>query len=219
MKLVAQKRAILGKKVKTLRQQEKLPGAVFGKETGSIPITLAREEFEKVFAEVGESTLVDVEIEGQKPLKVLISGVDVDPVSREILHANLQAVSLKDKISTQVPVEIVGEPPIVKSGQGILLTLLDEIEIACLPQDLPSEIKVDVSQLTKIGQSVTVGDLSLDRQKIEIKNKPKDLVVKIDHPEMEEEKEEEETVSIEEAVEITTKRKKEEEETTATEQS
>jgi large subunit ribosomal protein L25 len=215
VKLIAKKRDILGKKVKALRRQGMLPGVVFGKGMESIPITLDQKDFEKVYEEAGESTLIDVEITDGGPRrpsgqihKTLISEVDLDPVSDEIIHANLQAVSLTEKTTATVPIEIVGESPIVKSGEGMLLTLLDEIDVEALPQDLPSEIKVDISGLTEIDQGITIKDLSVDRSKVEIEQDPEDLVVKIEHAEMEEEEEEEEEPTVE-AVEVTTEKKEE----------
>jgi len=204
MKLTAEKREVLGKKVKRLRQQGKLPAVVFGKEVGSIPITLDKREFLKVYTEAGESTLVDLHLPGaDKPIKVLISETEVDPVSDEILHASLHAVTLTEKATATIPIEIVGESPIVKSGEGMLLTLLDEVEVEALPQDLPSEIKVDISNLTEIDQGIAVKDLPIDKSKVEIKHDPEDLVVKIEHAEMKEEEEVKEEVPIEEAVEVT----------------
>ena len=214
MKLAAEKREVLGKKVKSLRQQGKLPAVVFGKETGSIPITLNKKEFLKIYKEAGESTLIDLNLpETKKPIKVLISEVDIDPVSDEVIHANLHAVTLTEKATATIPIEVVGESPIVKSGGGMLLTLLDEIEVEALPQDLPSEIKVDISNLTEIDQGIAIKDLPVDRSKVEIKHDPEDLVVKIEHAEMEEEEEAPtEEIPVEEAVEVTTERKEEERE-------
>ncbi len=197
-------------KVDRLRQQGLLPAVVFGKETGSIPITLDKTEFLKVYEEAGESSLVDVQIGKQKPIKVLITETDIDPVTDETLHANLHAVTLTEKATATIPIEIVGESPIVKSGEGMLLTLLDEIEVEALPQDLPSEINVDVSNLIEIDQRIAIKDLPVDRSKVEIKQDPEDLVVKVEHAEMEEEEEVKEEVPVEEAVEVTTEKKEEE---------
>jgi len=212
MKLTAKKREILGKKVKSLRRQGWLPAVVFGKDIESIPITLDKKEFEKVYREAGESTLVDVEIsDGEGPRrpsgqlhKTLISEVDLDPVSDGIIHANLQAVRLTEKITATVPLKIVGESPVVKSGEGMLLTLLDEVDVEALPQDLPAEIKVDISNLTEIDQGIAIKDLPVDRAKVELQQEPEELVVKIEHAEMEEEEEKE--VSVE-GVEVTREKK------------
>ena len=211
----ATKREILGKKVEGLRQQGLLPAVVFGKETGSIPITLDHKEFLEVYKEAGESSLIDVQIGKQKPIKVLVTEVDIHPVSDEILHANLHAVSLTKKATATIPIELVGKSSIVESGEGMLLKLLNEVEVEALPQDLPPELKLDISSLTEIDQSLSVKDLPVDHEKVEIKQDAKDLVVKVEHAEMAEEEEEEEEATVE-GVEVTTE--KEEEETTEAEE-
>lgn len=204
MELKAEKREILGKKVKSLRQQGLLPAVVFGKETGSLPITLNHKEFLKVYEEAGESALIDVHIDKEKPVKVLVTETDIDPVSDQIIHANLHAVSLTEKATATIPIEFVGESPTVKSGDGMLLTLLNEIEVEALPQDLPPEIKLDISGLTEIDQGLAVKDLPIDHTKVEVKQEPEDLVVKVERAEMAEEEPEEE-VSVEQ-VEVTTEK-------------
>lgn len=214
MKLAAKKREILGKKVESLRRQGLLPAVVFGKETGSIPITLNHKEFLKVYEEAGESALIDIQIDngrGQAPQlhKVLVTETDIHPVSDEILHVNLHAVSLTEKATATIPIELVGESLIVKSGEGMLLTLLNEVDVEALPQDLPPEIKLDISVLTEVDQSLAVKDLPVDRAKVEIKQDAEDLVVKVEHAEMAEEEEEEEEATVE-GVEVTTEKKEEE---------
>ena len=204
MKLVAEKREILGKKVESLRRQGLLPAVIFGKETGSIPITLNQKEFLKVYEEAGESALIDVQIDNGLH-KVLVTETDIHPVSDEILHVNLHAVSLTEKATATIPIEIVGESSIVKSGEGMLLTLLNEVEVEALPQDLPPEIKLDISVLTEVDQSLAVKDLPIDQSKVEIKQNAEELVVKVEHAEMAEEEPEEEA-SVEQ-VEVTTEKK------------
>jgi len=82
------------------------------------------------------------------------------------------------------------ESPPVESGEGILLALLSEIEVECLPQDLPHEIKVDISGLTAVEQGISIGQLPIDRGKITILgHEPEELVVKIDYPQAKEEEE------------------------------
>ncbi len=209
MKLTAKERDILGKKVKNLRGEGLLPAILFGGGKKSQPITLSRPEFEKVYQEAGEATLIDLDIGGGKD-KVLICDVQYNPLGK-ILHVDLQRVAAGEKLTATVPIEVKGESPAVKSGTGILLTLLDEIEVECLPQDLPPEIRIDVSPLTEVGQGIEVKDLPIDKTKVKILgHDPDELIVKIDYPEMEEE--EEVTVPEEEAIAAveTTEEKQEE---------
>lgn len=216
MEISAQPREILGKKVKALRREGQVPAVIFGLGKASTPITLNTKEFAKAFGQAGEATLIDLKIASDVPRKVLVAGILRDPVSREMLHIDFQEVSLTEKITTAVPLKVVGESPLLKTGGGILLNLVDELEVTCFPTDLPPEISVDISHLTETGQGVAVKDLTIDRSKVEVKADPETLVVKLDFAQMAEEKEEE--VSEAEAVEkveATAEKKLEEEEAAA----
>ncbi len=188
MELNATKRTVLGKKSKTLRSKGQIPGVIFGKGEDSVAITLSLLEFDKVFRRAGETSLVDVKLDGKEFGKVLISDVDFDPVKDFIIHANLHKVNLKEKIKAQVPVRFIGESPIVKSGEGLLLTLIDELEVECFPSDIPHSIDVDITGLIELDQSIAVKDLKIDRTKVDVIGREEDeLVVKIDYAEMKEE--------------------------------
>ncbi len=199
MEIIAQKRKELGKKVKSLRDSRCIPAVMFGKGLESIPLTLDLNRFIKVFSEAGETALVDINVDGIST-KVLIKDVQYDPVKSTPIHACLHKVNLKEKIEANIPVEIVGaeENPLIKSGEGLVLVLLDEITVEALPADLPSNFTVDVSGITELGQGITVASLQYDKEKVEITDQePDELVVKIDKAEMEEIVEE---VSEEEAL-------------------
>lgn len=187
MELTAQKRTELGKKSKRLRKTGKIPAVIFGKGSASTPITLDYAQFVKTFKEAGESTLVDVNVDGSVT-KVLIAEVERHPVTGKTTHANLHKVNLKEKIRAEVPLKFVGESPLVKAKEAILLTLLDEVEVEALPTDLPHEIVVDTSNLMEIDQGVEIKDLIIDRTKVEIVGQEEDeLVAKLDYAEMKEE--------------------------------
>lgn len=214
MELKAEKRKIQGKKVKKLRREEKVPAILYGGDKKPQSLTLERPEFEKVYQEAGESTLIDLNIGGKKE-KVLIADVQRDPLGK-LLHADLQRVEAGEKLTATVAIEVEGESPAVKSGEGILLTLLDEVEVECLPQDLPSEIKIDISNLSEVGQGIEVKDLPINRAKVKVlDHEPDELVLKIDYPEMEEE--EEVAVPEEEAVAAVEAEKEKAEEAATTE--
>ena len=191
MELIATKRTELGKKSKRIGKEGKLPAVVFGKGEPSTPLSLNYIQFEKVFREAGESTLIDLIIEGEKGVKVLVSEVTHNPLSGKVNHANLHIVNLKEKITASVPIKVVGESPAVKSGEGLLLTLIDEVSVEALPTDLPHDIKVDISHLEQLDQGLSIKDLPIDFSKVEILgHHPDDLVVKITYAEMKEEVEE-----------------------------
>lgn len=195
--LAAKERKIFGRKVKQLRKQGKIPANVFGPKTKSKAVTIDKKTFMKVFDEVGETSLVNLEIEGEKEARpVLITNLHLDPVTNEVLHADLHQVDLTAKTSADIPVETVGKAPAVDKG-GILVMLLNEIEVEALPTDLPEKFEIDVSALEEIGDSVLAKDLKLDRAKVELKVDDEEPIVTIQEPK----EEEPEPVSVEEEAE------------------
>ncbi|EKD99579.1 MAG: hypothetical protein ACD_22C00230G0003 [uncultured bacterium] len=201
MELIAQKREKFGKQVKKLRTDRQIPAVMFGKGLESTPVTIELNKFIKVYDTAGENTLVDLNIDGTTE-KVLIKDVQFEPVTGAPIHAGFHKVNLKEKISAEVPVEIIGadKNELVKSGAGLVLTLLNEITVEALPSDLPSKFVVDVSNITEIGDAITVSQLEYDKTKVELPGyEPDDVIVKIDNAVMAEEPEEE-TVSEAEAL-------------------
>lgn len=201
MELIAEKREIFGKQAKGLKEENLIPASIFGKGLESVSIQIDYVQAKKVYMEAGETTLVDVKIDGDTT-KVLFKEVQFDPISGRIIHIGFYKPNLKEKTQAQVPVEIIGEEEneLVKSGEALVLTILDEITVEALPADLPHSFEVDVSNLAEIDAAVTVGELSYDKEKVEIVDlNPEDLVVKLDHAESLEEEEEE--ISEEEALE------------------
>ncbi len=208
MEVVASKRKIFGKQVKKIRNAGSIPAVVFGKRVDSIPISINGTNFTKAFAKTGESTLIDLSIEGENtPRKALISEVQYSPIKGNIIHVNFHQVNLKEKITTKVPVEIVGESPAVKNNKGILITLIDEVEVECLPADIPPRFEVDVSNLNEVDDFISVKDLKYAGDKVSIDLDPEELIIKVDYAEQL--KEEEEAVSVEN-IEVTGEKPKEE---------
>ena len=197
MELKAEKRKVLGKKVKALRRGGVLPAILFGGEEGATPVELDLNTFRRVYEEAGESTLLDLDLGGKKE-KILITDVQRDPLGK-LLHADLRRIEAGEKVTATVPIEVVGESTLVRSGEGVLLTLLNEVEVECLPQDLPQKITVDISGLTEVGTGISLKDLPIDQSKVVIlDHEPDELAVKIDFPQ--EEEVEEATVTEEEAI-------------------
>ena len=214
MEIVATRREILGKKNKDLRNDRKIPAVVYGEGIESTPLTISTQEFINVFKEAGETALIDLKYDG-KSGKVLIKEVQLNPINSLPVHASFHKVSLTEKIKANIPVEVVGEAesPVVKSGEGLVLVLLNEIEVEALPSDLPQKFEVNVSHLEAIGQNVLVSELKYDKSKVEILDiSPEDMVVKIDYAEMQEEVEEVvDEAALIEGMEVTGEKPEEEE--------
>ncbi len=156
-----QARSQAGKeKAKKFRAQGLLPGVVYG-EGKSTPVVFNAHDFENLYHSIhGENVLVNLEIEngGREIQKTLIREIQREPVWGKILHVDFQHVSLTKKITVKVPVHLVGTPVGVKDTGGILQHTFRELEVSCLPTEIPQHIDVDVSQL-KIGDSIHVRDL------------------------------------------------------------
>ena len=143
-------------------------------------------QFMKVYNTAGETDLIDLEFSGKKE-KVLIKDVQLHPVSYKPIHASFFKVNLTEKIKANIPVEVVGEEncSILKTNEGVLLVLINEIEVEALPAKLPHAFVVDVSGLTAVGQTVDVKDLNYNKKDVELVGlKPEDHVVKIDSAQM-----------------------------------
>jgi len=156
--LSATVRDLVGRKVKNLRSQGQTPATVYGKNIQSVSLTVPSEAFTKVYAAAGETGLVELSVGGDiRP--VLIHTVQKDPVHRQLLHVEFYQVDLKQKVHANVPVEFIGEAPAVTGKVGVLLSILDEVEVEALPTDLPEKLMVDVSKLAEVDQEVKVSDV------------------------------------------------------------
>ncbi len=159
-KLSVQPRQVFGKKVRALRRDGIVPGNIFGPATDSTAVQLGRVEFKRLFKEVGETELIDVLIEGEKDSRpVLISDVQLDPVSHEPIHVDCYQVNLKEKVEVEVPLEMIGEAPAVREKGAVFLQVLDALTVKALPTEIPHQIEVDISGLVDYGDSLLVKDL------------------------------------------------------------
>ncbi|MEM2145264.1 MAG: 50S ribosomal protein L25 [Candidatus Jordarchaeaceae archaeon] len=200
--LVAEKRKIVGRKVKKLRREGILPANLYGKKIKSQEVQVKLSDFEKVYKEAGETGLVELVVNGDKK-PVLIHNVQFDPIQDNPLHVDFLQVDLKEKVTAQIPVELVGESPAEKQGLGTVVQYVDEIEVEALPVDLPDKFEIDASRLSEVDQAVLVKDLRVDSKKVEVKVDPEQIIAKVEPPRKEEEvapkapaEEEEEEVEV-----------------------
>ncbi|MEK9143709.1 MAG: 50S ribosomal protein L25 [Patescibacteria group bacterium] len=160
--LIVTKRESLGRKVKKLRVAGQIPATVYGKNVKSVSVSVLADAFAHTYDEVGETGLVDLSVEGSiRP--VLIHNVQKDPVTWSILHVEFHQVDLKVKVRANVPLVTIGESPAVTQKKGVVLHILDEIEVEALPTDLPEKIEVDVGGLIDVNAEVQVGDLRIPK--------------------------------------------------------
>ena len=148
-----------------LRQAGRIPAVYYGRGEEPIPLVVGLKELEEVIHQAeGSNVIVDLKVEGEASgeRKVLIREIQRDPVAGSILHLDLQHISLTERIIVEVPIVLIGTPTGVKDGGGILEHLLREVEVECLPTDIPSRLEVEVSALN-IGDSLHVSDIKADR--------------------------------------------------------
>ena len=185
--LKAEKRKVLGRKVKSLRQEGVLPANIFGKKVKSLAIQLSNKDLKGAFKQAGETKVIDLQIKGESKVRpVLISNLQVHPLSDDFLHVDFHQVDLKEKVTATVPVEFVGEAPAVKEKIGILLMLLNEIEVEALPTELPDKLTLSLDGLKTLEDQLTVANFKVPAG-VTLLAEKSEIVAKIEPPKTEEE--------------------------------
>jgi len=174
--LETEHREVLGKKVKVLRREGKLPAVMFGHNLESTPIMLDMRSASKILGGVGSSTLVTLQLDG-KEYPALVRERQYEVLHRILLHVDFQVVSLTETVRAEVAV-ILGdeEAPAVKNYGAMIIQGIESLEVEGLPQDLPERIIVDISTLEKIGDSILVKDLPIPESVIILAD-PETMVV------------------------------------------
>ncbi|MCL5019004.1 MAG: 50S ribosomal protein L25 [Patescibacteria group bacterium] len=144
--------------MKQLRKQGLLPGNIYGKKVKSQAVEIPLTEFRKTYHLAGETKIVELALNDKDVHPVLIHNVQIDPLTRNPIHADFYQVDLKQKVKTNVPVKLVGISPAVTQKIGLLLQTLNEVEVEALPADLPESLTIDVSKLTLLDQELKVSD-------------------------------------------------------------
>lgn len=173
-------------KAANLRAEGKIPANIYGSDFKNQNITVDNLAFNKIFAEAGESSLVNLAIENSEPVKVLVHEVQLNPVTMKVIHIDFYKVNMKEKIKTAIPIKEVGESSAVVDLEGTLVTNRDEVEVECLPADLIPEIEVNLSVLKTFDDVVKVADLKVP-EGIEILDDPEEVVFLVQPPRSEKE--------------------------------
>ena len=151
-----------GKKhAKNIRREKRIPAIVYGHKAKPIPIDVDYKEFDRaIHTKAGENVVLTLKIDGgkTKDQTVIIKDIQHHPVSEHIEHVDLNIISLTEKIRVSVHVAIKGEAPGVKEG-GVLDVVRHEVEVECLPTEIPEKLEIDVSTLA-IGQAIHVKDMT-----------------------------------------------------------
>ena len=159
--LNAKGREIIGKKVASVRAEGLIPAVVYGRTTEPRSISVPYNVFEKTYRQAGESTLIDLVIDGVGTIKTLIQDVQRDAVSDRMTHIDFYAVTMTEKLTAQIPLKFVGVAPAVKELGGTLVKNISEVEVRCLPGDLVHEIEVSLDSLKTFEDTITIADISV----------------------------------------------------------
>jgi large subunit ribosomal protein L25 len=194
--LTAEPRTVLGKKVARLRHEGKLPANVYGHNVESTAITLDAHDFGLLYRHLLPTTVIDLRVAGQtRP--VLLAKAATSPRTGQVIHVEFKQVNLSEKVSASVAVVGVGESEMMARGDGILVQALDSVNVSALPDELPGSIEVDLSTLVDLHASIHVGDLPVDRSKVEILTPRDELVFTLSAPQLRDEVSEEQVEEAE----------------------
>lgn len=178
--LKATSRQVTGKQVRALRREGLLPAVVYGRNIDPYSISLAHHVTSLTLGGVGGSTLMVLEVDGQ-PHNVVVRQKQRDPVSGSLIHLDFQEVSMTEKMRAMVRIELVGASSAVKDKDGVMVTGQEEVEIECLPGDLPEIIEVNLADLKDIGDGVFVKDLQTP-EGVDVLTDPDEMIVLITAP-------------------------------------
>lgn len=205
LELLVKLRQGTGRKNKEIREQGFIPAILYGQKVKNLLLMVKAKDFEKIFKEAGESTLVKLKIKGdeeknkkdgqektnlaKKERVVLIYDIARDPVSDQIIHIDFNQVKLDEKIKTEIPLAFVGQSAAVERDKGVLVKNIQRIEIEAFPQDLPHQIEVDISSLETFDDNIYIKDLKVP-EKVKIIAETEEVVASVIPPRTKEELEE-----------------------------
>lgn len=167
-----------------MRKTGTVPGVVYGNAAKNTMVKCSAKELGAVYSLAGTNTLVEVALDGKK-VPCLIHALSFDPVTDAFEHVDFYAVDMTKKVTTHVPVVFEGESPAVKNLGGVLLTVHSQLEVTCLPSDIPANFTVNLGTLENFHDSVTVGKLVMPKGVV-AKSSPEMVIVVVQEPRKEE---------------------------------
>jgi large subunit ribosomal protein L25 len=178
----AQRRTAFGKAASKLRRQGIVPANIIGRGRDSVAIQLNAHDFERFLAKHSPTTVLQLTLDGGKAGEnVVVQHVQHEPVSRAIQHVDFLHVDMRRLMRARVPIHLVGEAPGVKLYDGIVLTLLDHIDVEALPADLSEVVSLDIGNLVDLKSTLYVRDV-VTPASIKVLTDPDEPVVKLEPP-------------------------------------
>lgn len=191
IELIAEKREITGKKVRTLRNEGFIPATVYEKGKESINIRVPYVPLTKAYAAAGQGQPVALTVD-KKQYLTMIKDVHMDPAKNTIMHVAFHAVNKNDPVEAEIPVHIEGDVPAEKSG-NFIVRQNDHVTVKALPANLPEVLNVSAEKLVNPGDSLTVADLQVP-ENVEILSEPELTLATVEEPRKVEEEPVEEVV-------------------------
>jgi large subunit ribosomal protein L25 len=201
--LAAEPRSQRGRHVHALRRRGRVPGVLYGHNVTPQALDVDARTLQRVWRSAGSSHLVDLSLDGGRARKVLIRELQVDPRTASLVHVDLFAVNLREKLTVDVPVIAIGESPAVTVEKvGVLQQILNTLKVECLPGDIPAQLTVDISELVAVDDGIHISEVELP-QGVTLATgvNPEELVLKVAPVRVAVEEEEEAAAAEEEAEE------------------
>jgi len=181
-------RTVTGKHTRRLRAAGIVPGVLFGKKAGSVPVQLDAKELESLYREAGRTSIVQVSVGGAQPTSAVIKSLTRHPLSGRAVHVDFFAPDLTHEMTVEVPIVFSGEPPAIEATGGFLDTAISTLRVRALPADLPHELPVDLSPLVSLDSAIHVRDVAV-ADNVTVLNDPDEMVARVLPPRVEEEPE------------------------------
>lgn len=173
-----------------------LAAVLYGRGQESVSLKLNYNEFDKLFAEAGESNLISLNLKGEE-FPILVKDLQRDVLKHNYIHVDLYKVNMKEKVKAEIPLEFVGEAKAIKELGGIFITNIGELSVECLPGDLVDHIEVDISSLEALGDVIRIEDITVPKG-IQIMQESHEIICVAEEPKKVEEKVVTENVETEE---------------------
>ena len=170
-----------------MRRDGRVPAVLYGGKDGAVALAVNSKQLSAILrSESGHNTIFRVKLP-QGEASAMVKDWQVDPVKGLLLHVDLMRIAMDIRVKVRVPVHTFGEPQGVKLQGGIFETVTREVEIECLPTEIPGEFRVDVTELM-IGKHLRAGDLPLDAEKMRLVTDPQRVIAHVVALRVEEEK-------------------------------
>ncbi len=149
-----------GEKVRKFIREGGIPGVIYGPGFKARSLNISAKEFVKVLREAGESQVVSLDMKGET-IPVLIHDVQRHPLTQNVIHVDFYHITKGHKVQAMIPLTFAGMSPGVKDKGGTVLTMVREVEVEALPEELPHGLEIDLGSLKEFGDEILVGDIPL----------------------------------------------------------